>query len=285
MPSSPLWSVWGRGDLGSFAGRPEPGMRVEGTLRTAWLGVDARSGPWVAGLALSHGTGEADYGFQGAAGAGEGRVETELTALYPYGRWTVSEGLELRGVLGAGRGEAVHRLDDDERETSDLEMWMGSVGVRHELSRLAEIELAARADASVARMATGDGPDYVDGLTADSWRARLGLEASRRLALDGETTLIPFVEAAGRRDGGDGLAGTGLEVAARIGYGLSVAPMGLLEPFTETALAGGDGRRLRLGTRFETWPGDVRVTLAGERVERGGGAVEHTLRLDLGLRF
>ena len=103
-------------------------MRYEGELRTGWLGVDARSGPWVAGLAVSHGTGEPDYGFDGAAGSGAGRLETELTALYPYGRWTLSEGLELRGVLGAGRGEARHRLEGGEAETSDLAMWMGLGG-------------------------------------------------------------------------------------------------------------------------------------------------------------
>ena len=218
MPSPPLWSVWGRGDFGSFAGRPEPGTRYEGELRTGWLGIDARAGPWVAGLAVSHGTGEADYGFEDGGVSGRGRSETTLTALYPYGRWTLSDGLELTGVLGAGRGEAMHRLDGDEPETSGLSMRMGSVGLRHEFPRLAEIRLAARADASLVRMETGDGPDYADGLTADSWRARLGLETSRRLALNGKTAFTPFVEAAGRRDGGDGLAGTGLEVAGGLRY-------------------------------------------------------------------
>ena len=360
---APLWSVWGRGDLGSFAGRPEPGMRYEGTLRSGWLGVDARSRPWVAGLALSHGTGEADYGV---GDGGVSRLETELTAFYPYGRWTLSDGLEVRGVLGAGHGEAVHRVDGGAPETSDLEMWMGSLGVRHELAPLAGIGLAAHADAGVSRLATGEGPQTVDGLTASSWRTRLGLEAWRRLALDGDMALTPFVEAAGRRDGGDGLAGTGLEVAggvrweaprlqleargrwlavhaqegaeergisvtarmgpgahgrglslalsprwgsvpaaalwrdelpqaagleyeaasvdARIGYGLGLAPHGLLTPFAETALAG-DGRRLHLGTRFEAWPADVRVELAGARTEHDAGGTEHTLRLDLRLRF
>ena len=217
-PSSTLWSVWGRGDYGSFAGRPEPGTRYEGELRTGWLGIDARAGPWVAGLAVSHGTGEAEYGFEDGGVSGRGRSETTLTALYPYGRWTLSDGLELSGVLGAGRGEARHRLDGDEPETSGLSMRMGSVGLRHELPRLAEIRLAARADASLVRMETGSGPDHADGLTADSWRARLGLEASRRFALDGETAFTPFVEAAGRRDGGDGLVGTGFEVAGGLRY-------------------------------------------------------------------
>ena len=218
-PKAPRWSLWGRGDLGSFEGRPEPGMRYDGDLTTGWLGVDARAGAWVAGVAVSHGTGDATYAFEdAAAGAGQGRLETSLTAIYPYGRWTVTEGLELRGVFGAGQGEARHGLDDDPEAISDLSMQMASIGVRHALPALAGIDLAARADMHVARLETDDGPDYIHGLTADSWRARAGLEASRHIVLDGDAALTPFVEAAARRDGGDGLEGTGLEVAGGLRY-------------------------------------------------------------------
>ncbi len=217
--SAPLWSVWGRGDLGTFEGRPEPGMRYQGEQQTGWLGVDARAGAWVAGLAVSYGTGEADYSFDGGEEADErGRLETTLTTVYPYARWTLSDGLELRGVLGAGAGEARHRVGEGPRDTSDLTMWMGSMGVRQALPALAGIDLAVRADASLARLETEDGPDYVHGLTADSWRLRGGLEGSRRFALDEESALTPFVEAAARRDGGDGLMGTGVEVAGGLRY-------------------------------------------------------------------
>ena len=216
--SSPLWSVWGRGDLGTFAGRPEPGMGYEGELRTGWLGVDARSGAWVAGLALSHGAGEADYDFAAGGASGQGRLETSLIALYPYGRWTLSEGLELRGVLGAGSGEARHRLDGAAGERSDLSMWMGSLGLRREFPSLGGFDLAARVDASLARMETDDGPAHIAGLTADSWRLRAGVEASRRITLEGDAALEPFVEAAARRDGGDGLEGAGLEIAGGVRY-------------------------------------------------------------------
>ncbi len=211
-PHAPRWAVWGRGDYGTFAGHPD-GMHYDGEMRTGWLGIDARAGAWVAGLAVSHGTGEADYGLDGGE---TGRLETELTAVYPYGRWTVSEGLELRGVLGAGWGEARHRLEDETEETGDLAMRMASLGLRHALPPVAGIDLAARADASMTRMETEEGPDPVHGLTADSWRLRAGMEASRRFALDDATALTPFVEAAARRDGGDGLTGTGLEIAGGV---------------------------------------------------------------------
>ena len=225
MASSPLWSVWGRGDLGTFEGRPVSGMRYEGELSTGWFGVDARDGPWVAGIALSHGTGEAEYS-SGDGASGSGRLETTLTALHPYGRWTTPDGLELRGVLGAGRGEALHWPEGGDRETSELSMWMGSVGVRRPLPVIAGFDLAARGDASIARMETGDGPDHVDGLTADSWRLRAGVEASQRITLGEDTALTPFVEAAVRHDGGDGLAGTGVEIAGGLRY---TAPRLLIE--------------------------------------------------------
>ena len=215
---APLWAVWGRGDLGSFAGRPEPGTGYEGELRTGWLGIDARAGPWVAGIALSHGTGEAEYSYRDGGASGGGRLETEVTALHPYGRWTMPDGLELRGILGAGRGEARHWPDGGERETGDLSMWMGALGVSRPLSAIAGFDLAMRGDASVARMETDEGPDAVDGLTADSWRLRAGVEASRRIALGGDAALTPFVEVAARRDGGDGLSGTGVEIAGGLRY-------------------------------------------------------------------
>ncbi|MCY3824046.1 MAG: SwmB domain-containing protein [Nitrospinae bacterium] len=216
---APLWAVWGRGDFGSFEGRPEAGARYEGETRTGWLGFDMRRGPWVAGLALAHGTSEADYGVDlGAGDAGRGRLETTLTAVYPYGRWRFANGLELRLVLGAGEGEARHRPEDEERETGDLDMRMASVGLRRELAPVGGFDLAVRADASFVRMEVEAGPETISGVSADTRRLRLGLEASRRIELGGGAALTPFLEAAARRDGGDGLTGSGVEIAGGARY-------------------------------------------------------------------
>ena len=223
-PATPLWSVWGRGDFGTFAGRGERGLSYDGKLRTGWLGLDARAGTWVAGLAISHGTGEADYGF-----ADQGHLETTLTALYPYGRWTLDSGLELRGVVGAGTGKARHEPENEERETGDLSMRMASLGLRHTLSEVAGMVLALRGDASITQLETDDGPDTINGLSADSWRLRAGLEASQRFTLEDETALEPFLEVAARQDGGDGLEGSGVELAGGLRYhapGLAIEARG-----------------------------------------------------------
>ena len=367
-PAAALWSVWGRGDLGTFAGRGEAGLAYDGELRTGWLGVDARAGSWVAGLALSRGEGEADYSFAEGALTGRGRLETTLTAVYPYGRWTLADGLELRGVVGAGTGEARHALDGEEADTGDLSMRMASMGVRQALPDLAGMALALRADGSVTQLETEDGPDALHGLSADSRRLRAGIEASRRFALDGGDAFEPFLEAAVRRDGGDGLEGSGVELAgglryhapgvsveargrwlaahseagaeeegvsltaradpgahghglfvalsprwgastgaaqalwseemphpsgsgndgavdAQVGYGFALPEAAVLTPFAEAGLAGGESRRLRLGTRFEATGGAFGVELSGERSENGTAGREHALRLDLQLRF
>ena len=217
-PAKPLWAVWGRGDFGSFEGRPEAGARYEGETRTGWLGFDMRSGPWVAGLALARGRSEADYGVDSGGASGRGRLETTLTALYPYGRWRFANGLEVRLVLGAGSGEARHFPRDGERATGDLTMRMASVGLRRELAPLGSLDLALRAEASAVRMEVDEGPDTISGVSADARRFRLGLEASRRVDLGGESAITPFLEAAARRDGGDGVTGSGLEIAGGLRY-------------------------------------------------------------------
>ena len=216
--AAPRWSVWGRGDFGSFAGRGDPGQRYDGNLRTGWLGIDARSGSWVAGLAVSHGEGDADYTFSGDAVSGGGRLDTKLTAVYPYARWTLDNGLELHGVVGVGSGDADHRPQDGETESGDLTMRLAAAGFRHAFPERDGLSLAVRADASVTRIKTDHGPDDIHGLSADSWRLRAGLEASRRVALERGAELQPFLEAAVRHDGGDGLDGNGMELAGGLRY-------------------------------------------------------------------
>ncbi len=219
VSAGPLWALWGRGDFGNFDGRPEPGTSYSGEMRTGWLGFDGRAGPWVAGIAVSHGKSETEYDFDSGGGIdGRGRLETELTAVYPYGRWTLPDGLELQGVVGVGSGKARHQPEEGMDETSPLSMRMVSTGVRHALPAPGEVDLALRADASLVRMEMGDGPKLVSGVSANSWRLRAGLEASRHFELKDGVALELFAEAAGRRDGGTGVTGTGLEVAGGMRY-------------------------------------------------------------------
>lgn len=168
--------VWGGGDLMVFEGAPDPGTHYQGEAQTGWVGFDARSQRWVAGVAVSYGTSKSDYGFAGGDEADErGWLRTTLTTFYPYGRWTVGNGLEVRGLAGAGLGDARHQIEaGGPEEAADLSMMMGSVGVRQALPLFMGVSVAMRADASFARMMTGDGEETVDSLRAEIWRRRMG---------------------------------------------------------------------------------------------------------------
>ena len=84
-------------------------------------------------------------------------------------------------------------------------------------------------------------------------------------------------------------AGAGADVGAvdaRISYGVALVSEagGLLTPFAETGFAGGESRRLTLGTRFGARRGAFALELAGERHETAARP-EHAVRLALRLGF
>ena len=272
-------------------------------------------------------------------------------------------------MLGAGDGTAYHYLEGEPAQKSDLSLRLASVGLRQELQPVGEVRLAIRADAGWVELDTDSGTQDIDDLTAESWQARVGVEASRHVELADGAVLAPYLEVVGRHDGGDGPDGSGLEVAggvrysaarlqveargrvlaahseggmdergasvtarllpesggrglslslsprwgaaadgaealwrnelpqptanrstthfdARIGYGLAVLPgRGLLTPFAEASLAGGENRRLRIGTRFEASWADLEYEVFGERSENAGVGSDYNVGVDFRARF
>ncbi len=366
------WAVWGRGDLGDFAGRVAPDASYEGSTLGGWLGADVRLGAWLGGLAVSRTGTTAEYALtEGATPAERGELQTSLTAIYPYASVSFLDRFAVQAVGGAGLGEARHYPGGEAaKESSDLWMLMGSVGLRGRIVSESWLDLTARADGGYARLWTADGNQAVDRLLADGWRGRLGLELAPRLALGDSAALVPFAEVAGRQDGGDGLTGTGLELAgglrlstgllhveargrmlavhtaeearergvtltarlspqpdgsglslslaprigvaagaadalwaeamprpaaaagaeaaaldARIGYGAALpGGDGLLTPFAEAGLGGGTSR-VRIGTRLEASRPHLGAEFAGERRQHGAARPEHTVSIDLNLRY
>ncbi len=215
--AGPAWTVWGRGDWRQFEG-PSGAHTYDGSLRTGWLGADARlSERYLAGLAVSLSQSGTDY----RADDNRGRIETSLTTAWPYLQMTTKNGGKLQLVLGVGGGEAEHRPDEGATERADMTMLAGSVGGRFPAARWGRFTVTALGNASLARVWTdGSSPrSVIEGLTATSWRLRGGLEAEH----DG---LAPFSGSnwrlrprgvlAVRQDGGDGVAGIGLEVAGGV---------------------------------------------------------------------
>ncbi len=201
------WTVWGAGDLRNFQGEPDVDASYDGSLKAAYLGFDvAVQRNWLAGIALSHATGQSDYDVTVASGT----LESRLTSVLPYVRWLCSTGLsEAWSIVGLGTGEV-----ESEDATSDLSMRMALVGIRTRLAGTGGTGLDVVGDAGLARLSTSDSESASLGdINANAQRVRIGLEGSRSTKLSGGTTLTPYAQLAGRYDGGTGQTGQGLEVS------------------------------------------------------------------------
>ena len=198
------WRVWGQGDLQTFAGDPLSERSYEGNLQTVWAGLDRALGEqWLAGVALARSRGGSDWN----AGTVEGRLETSLTAVHPYLRW--SDGpTSVWAMAGGGRGTAENARATGRLGESNLGLGLGLIEVRRSLTGW----FALRADGAWARLATGAGPESINGHSVAVDQQRLGVELARSTRI-GPIELELFGEASARRDGGAGQNGSGLEVA------------------------------------------------------------------------
>ena len=211
------WSVWGAGDWHAFEGKPESGL-YDGSLTSVYLGIDARGNGWISGAAISHAIADASYEFGGGV-AGKGRLETELNVIHPYLQWAFRDRGKVWAILGFGTGEATAEREGQEasKASSDLSMLMGVGGMRYAFGPWAGFDFAVRGDAGFAKLETDEGPRAIQGLTVNVHRVRMGVEAALPMAFVG-IPVSPFIDLAGRYDGGDGATGGGLEVAGGFRY-------------------------------------------------------------------
>ena len=240
---APAWAAWGRVATGGFDAA-EDGVRLSGSVTSAFLGADVARGRWLAGLALSLSEGEGDYAHAETGSGGE--VESRLTALYPYARLSVTERLDVWGLAGIGEGELAlthaHRGATApgsrvlgpgahpeaaeaaaQRWGADIAMRMGAVGVRGEVLSPAApggLALAVRSDALWVRTssdAVRASYGNLGAAQADATRLRLALEGSRSFEA-GAGALTPRLEVGLRHDGGDAETGSGVELGASVRY-------------------------------------------------------------------
>ena len=220
-----LWSLWGRGDLSRFEGRPQTGLDLDGDLTAGYLGLDYRlSSGGLVGVALSRSEGEIDYRSGTTDGTfDEGTLDTSLNSVYPYGYWSPRAGLGLWGLLGVGSGDATltHR---ETAFATDLDMRMGALGLRQAVQTLGSFELALKADAFVVELESEDVPG-LPAVSAQARRARLLLEASHSWQPQPDERLGTSLELGLRADGGDADEGAGAELGVGLEY--SNARLGL----------------------------------------------------------
>ena len=205
------WSVWGGFDAQNFEGEG-----YSGDATSLFLGVDVQTHVcWLFGVSIASNTGESDYTW----GSATQTLETSLTTILPYVRYQPTDGKSsFWGVLGSGSGEAETTVINATNQTSDLSLSLGLGGMRYEFAEAGNFDLAFRGDIGFASIETASGSGAIDSLTADVNRLRAGIEASLKVDPGNGGTVVPFGELAVRNDGGDGVTGSGLEVAGGIRF-------------------------------------------------------------------
>ena len=218
-----LVSLWGQGAVTHFGGQDED-LSLDGEVVSAMLGADWARKDWMAGLLLSRSHGEGGY-----RGEGEGTVETSVTGLYPYGRYSLNERVTLWGVTGYGAGTltltpntpfAEGGTDAGVALRTGTELMMAALGVRGvmiEASPSGGFELAVNSDGLALRSSS----ERTAGLMAADaavFRFRLGLEGGWRGVTLGGGELRPRFEVGVRHDGGDAEVGFGLDLGGGLAW-------------------------------------------------------------------
>ena len=225
-------SLWSRAAVTRFDGR-EGALALDGEVTSAMLGTDWSQGPWTAGLLVSHSLGEGGYSGGEGGAAGSGTIEAMLTGLYPWLRHALSDRLEAWGMAGYGEGRLTLKPGEAPAIRTDVGLSMAAAGLRGEIldGGGGGLTLVGKTDAMIVGTSTeavsGGSGGNLAAAEAEVTRLRLGLEASRPVALDpgsgsgagGGAVLTPYMEAGVRHDGGDAETGFGLD----LGGGLTLA--------------------------------------------------------------
>ncbi len=207
------WTLWGQVDHQSFEG-----AGYDGSLTSLYLGADANFGDkWLAGVALSHSSADADYKFDSAMASGTGDLDTSLVSVIPYVHWTLDELAEVWAFGGAGWGDIDHDRSVTAQEgDADLSMWMLAAGGRRTLASGAEWGFALVGDAGILEMQTDGGTGIIDDMNVSVGRVKLAFEGERIIVAENGNTFAVFGQVGGRHDSGDGDTGSGVELTGGI---------------------------------------------------------------------
>ena len=134
-------------------------VTIDGDVTTGVLGADAEWNRLLAGVAVSVSEGKGTFD---QPGVDSGRIESTMTAVSPYARFTVNDRISVWGLAGWGTGDMTivqdARAAADMRSPrgrerisrTDIEMRLAALGGRGALLRADEaggFDLALKADA------------------------------------------------------------------------------------------------------------------------------------------
>ena len=214
-------TLWGGGDYRAIGGNGDA-TDWDGALFSARLGADARvRNNLLTGAALSWTQGDFEYGaLADDPTAGGGDYTLRMTSLTPYVGWSVvpAGGLDVWATAGYGWGEvSITDTIVDARQTSDATTVMVGGGVSAQVLKTRTSRVRVKGELMQTSMDL-DGHDRLGALTVEARRARLQVEGRHEHELAGGGRLGGTLEAGLRRDGGDGLTGTGAEMGGGVQY-------------------------------------------------------------------
>jgi len=212
------WTFWGQVDRQGF-----DGDGFDGDLLSVYIGADANFGDnWLAGVAVSHSSGDADYQFESAHASGAGDLDTNMFNVIPYVRWSVDDVAEIWAIAGAGWGDVdLSRSVTAQEGEADLSMWMLSAGGRRTLASGDDWNLALTGDAGILEMQTDGGVGIINDMSVDVGRVKLAVEAERVVSSDNGNRFAIFGQIGGRHDSGDGETGSGAELMGGVRFDAS----------------------------------------------------------------
>ena len=208
-------AFWGAGELSSFNGRQDT-ISLSATVTTALVAADWQSQRWQAGAALAHSWGRGSY--QESSSGAEGQISSNLTGLFPYGRYALNPKLNLWGVVGHGWGRLSLLPQEGEQQGTSIEMSMAAVGLEGLIldGGGSGLTIRSRADALLLAVSS-EKSQQLAGVEGEVSRLRLGLEALRPFPISqSDAVLTPSLALAIRQDSGDAETGFGLDLAASL---------------------------------------------------------------------
>ena len=222
-------TMWGRGDMVRLESDAEKEGSYDGRILAGYLGLDKRvTNQWTLGVAASRIGVSADYAVE----SGKGELELNLTGVHPYARFASAQGTELSVILGWSTGKIENAREGAAgREATDARLFMAGVGGRRKVASgiLGGMDVALLGDLGYGQVSgeSDEALETLDDLMIDTLRVRGGVESSYTKVLETGATLTPFVELAGRYDGGSGDDSSGMEVAGGVTYAAPAQGLGV----------------------------------------------------------
>ncbi len=218
-PSSGGLGMWISGDYRNLSGKGGGLVDWDGRVISGHLGADYRFGrSFLAGVATSWSQGSFDYTGRGEGSARvSGDYGSRMNSFHPYLGLSLSERLGLWAAGGWGFGEI--RMDDGEitgRQRASTRLGTLAAGADLTLLGGDASSLSLKGEAWISRVKVKDNGGRIEGLRVKTNRLRAALEGSHALAFGSGSSLVPSLEFAIRRDGGDGETGVGGELGGGI---------------------------------------------------------------------